>query len=478
MKKIFATISILLIFINSTIGQDTANISNESNKILPAPKVDRRVELLSIVFRLAGSYEYNFEYYKSYVKDIHDHFDKFKEHPLIKFAKELHDKNNVCFGDPMYMAVYLEQPPSLKPIIPFTADSPNKKWGVNNANKFVSLLQQFYTDANCDDFFNKHEKVYKTAEYQFKKVYDALDLNWYKEYYGKMPDGKFNILIGLSNGPCNYGPRIIFPDNKKDIYAIMGTKVDSLGKPEYDVKGHIPTLIHEFNHSFCNPLIDKNKNQIEKFGKIIFKQVETEMSAQAYGSWDIMMYEALVRASVIRYLMKHDTDKTIAEKEINTEFAQGFIWIRELVELLGQYEKKRTNYPTIESFMPQIISFYQSTAKNIKILKANYNKKSAHVISIQQFENKSKNVDPKITEIKICFDKTLRGEGSSIFYKNNKNHYPITDFIGYTDDNEAIILKVALKPNWKYLFVLTGHEFKTVDGYSLERYVVKFKTRK
>lgn len=40
---------------------------------LSLPKVDKRVELLSIVFRLAGNNEYNMDMFKNYVKDIHDY---------------------------------------------------------------------------------------------------------------------------------------------------------------------------------------------------------------------------------------------------------------------------------------------------------------------------------------------------------------------------------------------------------------------
>ncbi|WP_369803590.1 DUF4932 domain-containing protein [Mucilaginibacter sp. MD40] len=46
--------------------------------------MDERVELVCIAARLAEFEEYTNEYDKSYVQDIHQYFDKFKNHPLIK----------------------------------------------------------------------------------------------------------------------------------------------------------------------------------------------------------------------------------------------------------------------------------------------------------------------------------------------------------------------------------------------------------
>jgi hypothetical protein len=469
MKKTLLSL-LLLLFIFSAIGQN-------NNEILLPPKVDKRAELLSIVFRLAGNDEYNMDMYKSYVQDIHTHFDKYKNHPAIKFAKNLRKKNGVSFDAVMAMAIHLEQPPSLKPLIPFTDSIPEPRWGAKNSYKFVQLLQQFYVDAKCEEFFKAHEAAYFKAEERFKVVFDSLDLSWYKKYYGKVPDGKFSIIIGLGNGGCNYGAKLIYPDKKEDIYAVMGTwSTDSLGVPIYSAKDYLPILIHEFNHSFVNQLINLYQTQLENPGKIIFKQVEDQMQSQAYADWKCLMNESLVRASVIMYMKKHEMD---VESEMIYQLSRSFIWIKELVELLDQYEKDRTTYPTLASFMPQIVSFYQGIASNIITMKENYAKTYLpHVASIQQFENNATDVDPNITEIKVFFDKPLVNNYSFYYGDKGKKHYPLIDVTGFSDNFKAITIKVALKPNWEYQMVLKNYYFKTKEGFHLEDYLISFKTRK
>lgn len=359
---IFLILSIFSIFV---FGQETTQVNQAEINSFPIPKVDKRVELLSIVFRLAGNREYNDENYQVYINDIHKHFDKYQGHELIAFATQLRNKNGVAYDAVMKMAIYIEQPPSLNPIVDFTSDIPEGRWGQENATRFVKLLQQFYVDAKCDEFFKAHEELYKNIPKRFKKVYDALDINWYNQYYGVQPKGSLNIILGLGNGGGNYGPKVILPDGQEDSYAIIGTwPLDSLGEPEYNVNDNLPTLIHEFNHSYVNHLTNINMSKFEASGVKLFDIVRESMEKQSYGNWQIMMNEALVRASVIRYYLSHNSNSAVAKTEMIRQFNKGFFWIKELVDCLGEYENKRDKYPTLESYMPVLIDFYNRIAKN------------------------------------------------------------------------------------------------------------------
>ena len=169
MKKNSLIISCLLLSIAIS-GQPSGNLTQSGTSYFPLPKVDKRIELLSIVFRLAGNMEYNDEIFRSYTSDIHKHFDKYKDHELIRFAQEIRDKNWIGFDAVMKMAIYLEQPPTLNSIVLFTSDIPDRRWGRGNANKFLKMLQQFYIDAKCDDFFNAHKDLYRISEERYKNV--------------------------------------------------------------------------------------------------------------------------------------------------------------------------------------------------------------------------------------------------------------------------------------------------------------------
>jgi hypothetical protein len=274
------------------------------------------------------------------------------------------DKNGVCYDAVMFMAIYLEQPPSLNPIVPFSAIVPEKRWGQDNADKFVGLLKQFYTDAHCEEFFMEHEGLYKTAQERFMPVYEALDVNWYNQYYGEQPEGSLNVIIGLGLGGGNYGPKLKYPDGKEDIYAVMGTwSIDSTNNPFFIVDDYLPTLIHEFNHSYVNYLTHKYEKDFEGSGLKLYELIKAGMGNQHYTSWQTMMNEALVRASVIRYLLEHNPDGEAARNQLISDFSRGFFWMKDLVESLGVYEKNRDKYPALESYMPVLVDFYNGVAK-------------------------------------------------------------------------------------------------------------------
>jgi hypothetical protein len=313
---------------------------------LKEPEADKRVETLSIVFRLAGNNEYNSTQFKFYTDRIENHFAPYKNHKLILFAKKMREENGVSYDAVMDMAVHLDN--KFNPRSEFTDAIPDPRWGKGNAKKFVNLLKKFYRDARCDEFFKSNELLYKDIAAKYLPVYKNLDLNWYTSFYGKEPSEKFIIVIGMGNGNGNYGVSFDNPKGVREVYSILGT-----GSCDY-----LPIVIHEFNHSFVNYLLDKNREEFRSNGEKIFSTVNKVMKRQAYGSWETMLNEALVRASVIKYMKDHNSDKSLVESKIDEELQNGFLWIRGLVKELDNYDAHREIYPTLESYMPKLAEAY------------------------------------------------------------------------------------------------------------------------
>jgi hypothetical protein len=358
MKSKFLLFFYLLTFSITIHGQDDENLYS----YFPLPVVDQRVELLSIVFRIAGSPEYNSRVYSSYVQDIHNHFDKFKEHEIFPYIRQLRKEFGISYDAVMSMAIHIEQPPLLTPKFEFT-ESIEERWNSQIAIEFLELLQKFYQDTDCQSFFKSQEKLYEVIENRSRNVYESINFEWYKRFYGTTPtDGKFISIIGVGNGGNSYGSRISYPNGKVDIYSIVGTwKIDSLNLPIYEVESLLPVYLHEFNHSFINPMTKKYEVQLENAGIKLYSTVEWCMKRQAYSNWQTMINESLVRAAVIRYLIKFSSVEK-AEIQLKEEFGRGFFWMKGLVELLGEYELARETYPTLESYMPTIQEYFNKKA--------------------------------------------------------------------------------------------------------------------
>jgi len=450
-----------------TLGLIVLSLQNfaQVKRTIEVPKVDKRFELLSIVFRLAGNEEYNATYFKKYTDKVESHFEQYKNHEIVKFAKELKERNEISHEAVMNMAIILDD--NLNPLIDFSNNVP-ERWSKDEAIIFVKLLQKFYKDAKCEEFFRENEELFREVSNRFSQVYRTLDLNWFQSFYGKKAEENFNISVSLGCGAHSYGSSYTLPNTVKEVFAIMGTwKVDETGMPVYEKDEYLPTIVHEFNHSFVNPLLAKYKESFEESGKGIYKAVEYEMSQQAYGNWQFMLNEALVRASVIKYFIDHGVSESEIQMMLNNEFNKGFLWINGLVDELKKYGNQRSIYPTLESYIPNLSNAYKT-----------FDVQKPKVESITEFANNDTNVSTQLKTITINFDKALSGNGYSINYgKKGQQTFPKMGKVYYSNNNMSVVIEVQLMPNQEYQFVLTAKRFKTPAGIGLETYEVNFKTQ-
>ena len=330
--------------------------------------IDERVELFSIIFRLAGNPEYNMKFAKHYIADINAHFAPYKNEPVISFAKELATEKNMGFSKVMFLAVHLKKSKNGFTMIPEQNSNLIVKWDPADAEKFVGLVNSFYRRSGFNLFFRAHKKLYTQATKDFDQSIDGFDQQWYLNYYGDH-QVDYRVAIGLGNGGANYGPSVTPIGSKRRVYAIMGSWTFTAdGNPLFARETYLSYLIHEFNHSFVDHILEQSPkidSMLNASGEILLAARRKEMKLEGYEDWHSLINESLVRASVVRYMIDHKQ----SQKEINNEIAKqrkkGFTWMEDLVQLLGEYETSRTSYPTFERFYPRLTTFFEKTATNI-----------------------------------------------------------------------------------------------------------------
>src|SRR6185436_12918558 len=104
------------------------------------PQIDKRVEILSIVSRLAEYDEYNQDAAEKYVADIHSYFDKFKADTLIGLAKYVREESGISFDAVMSMAINLTQTGKKFSFQENWRKDLDKRWTPVAATRFVKLL--------------------------------------------------------------------------------------------------------------------------------------------------------------------------------------------------------------------------------------------------------------------------------------------------------------------------------------------------
>jgi hypothetical protein len=438
---------------------------------------DPRIELLSIVFHLAGNPEYNQCRVPAYCDAVDQYFAPFQNDGAIRIARELREKNGISYDAVMSMAIHLKDVETLAERVPF--DSPEsrleKRWTVADARRFLAALRQFVVHAKFREFTEAHRELYETTGARLRSLVESKsDLAWFDKFFGAKPGARFIVVPGLVNGGGNYGPSLRAEDGREEMYAIMGVwQVDADKQPLFDAR-NLPTLVHEFAHSYVNPLVDRFA-ALDRAGDTIYRPVRSQMESQAYGNGHTMVCESLVRASTARYILAHDGEAA-ARQAVGSEEGRSFLWTGELFDLLGRYEADREHFGTLDAFMPKVVAYFEALAPRIGSTVEAYDAKRPKVVSMSP-ENGVRDVDPGLTKVVVKFDRPLRG-GVSLCYTANKKLYPKFGKPAYDEGMTTLNIDVQLEPGHDYEFRLNcAPGFVSQEGIAMKEVMVKWHTR-
>ncbi len=439
-------------------------------------RVDERCELLSTIFRLMESEEYVTTTNPNYTDDLNSYFEVYKNHELIQYLKKYRKTNGIGYDAPMNLATHIQIVNGKISLIDgIKKTSIDSRWDKNTLTHIIQLLNDFYTESQFNKFFISQTALIEKTAKKATEYFENIDMKWYEKFYGDKPRGTFNLIISLSNGYNNYGVKVSYLSNKEDIYAIIGCDVDSLNNPIFD-ESSLELVIHEFCHSFCNHLIDENYDQMQKKADKFFNLKKGILSDQAYTNSKIMLYEILVRASVIKYMSDHYSINL--NRYFGYEKGYGFIWIEELYNRLLDYEKNRIQYPTLSSYMPEIVKA-QNKLKPKKLLKDQERQKP--LMSIKNIKYFKKDVDCEgITKIILSFDQAMStGVNGMSYGKKGKEFFPEIVSVKWNEETKKEwIIEMKLESKKEYSISFPSHFFLSKNGVNPRNTInLDFKTK-
>jgi len=467
--------------------------------------VDPRVELLSIIFRLARNNEYNQRGVIPYVENIQKYFDRFKSHPAVAMAKDLRKNFHIGFDAPMRLAIYLTDSVELKERVPF--DTPgvlDSRWNAETVRGFSAEIRRFVKDADFMGFFKDNQKLYDIAVERAKEfIRSEVHLEWFNSYFRTEHDGEFILVLAPNNGGPSYGPFFRSREGSMEYYCILGLGAPLLDEHQLPTFGemNLNTIVHEFCHSFVNPLVDRHLPELKALGERIFPLVKTEMSRQAYGDWETMMKETFVRASVLRYIYAYKGE-VAAKKDLEEQLARRFILVEKIYDSLAAYEQHQKQYASLEAFFPHLISALNDFAdkpEEFDKIKAKLEELNARAREEQRKRleelrahperlpkvaktipaDGEMNVDPDLRQIRIIFDRPMRQ--NTLFTRVANTKFPeFTEEYGWESQSTIHWSGVKLEPGTEYAFGLNSEQalgFADEKGNPLLPVVIRFKTR-
>ena len=316
-------------------------------------EVDERVELLTTIQLLSG-YQWLTEAQLNYKLEVSKSFQSFDKHPAITLYKRLSEQ---FYGYNPLLFLMHYQLPNFNQIAEFTEEDKlelNLAKDKDSLELFLKLAKQFYISSHFHSFYLKHQDFYKSI---IKPIETESNLHDYigkmEKYYGQK-QASYHVILSPLQMDAGFGPMI---RNKQglNLYSIVGPKGDSYLIPDFDKDYLFQELIlHEFSHSFCNPIIDSFYQQLS-LDSCLYDTIQKAMTRRGYPNWKSCLYEHFTRANEIvltSIIFDHPTAALRLKNEIEKEH---FIYLEKMVTTIMQ--NYSSHNPSLTSVMPLIIRY-------------------------------------------------------------------------------------------------------------------------
>ena len=377
-------------------------------------KIDERLELTTVVFRLTGVGYFTNATESNYIADVDSYFSKYANHELIKYVKSVMKSRDVLnLYLPVDLAGDIEITKNgiiLNDEWNLSCDGPDTSagsWTKQEIEKYVRLLDKFFKETRFHSFFVDHSDYYAKAETRANEMVSSIDTAWFQDFFGQRFNMS-NIWIVPLLGPHNFMDRRAGKNG--EVYrncAIGFTLVDSSGYPLFNDRNFM-VLIHEICHNYNNPICEKYEKEFLPVCNTLFSYVGEDLSYEHYGDRISILYEGLNRVCEYSYYMDHHTlSEQELDRRIRFEEIIGFVWLHEMLQYMEVFRSNRDLFPTYEDFVPQLRLFLEQVAVQME----SYYLPKMQMMSpmvVATFPANNALVDTTITSVEIIFSRPMQ----------------------------------------------------------------------
>jgi len=338
-----------------------------------APGLDERVELLSIVYRLAGHPEFNSRPLTAYSRAVDRHFRQYAHHPFIAYVRGLNETlarkgEEVGSWDVGSLALHLGVAATFDPLVPADDDGGREGWDsrILLRPEMIAGLQQFYRDADCAEFFQSQAAYFHAVNREVESRSVEPNAQWLEHFFATHPTETYTPVLSLLGGSDFGYVRVNFGHELRNTHTIFAlTRFDHRGLPtNLDYEAMARLGLHEGLHAYANQLVDRNLEALQPAAEALLAKPEvwSQVRETFYNNAPFLLRESMVRAVAIKYTEENGGSSEARARAIAAEERAGFVWMGRLVEQLDYYEANRGAFPNMLAFMAELIRFFNSQA--------------------------------------------------------------------------------------------------------------------
>ncbi len=322
-------------------------------------------------------------------------------------------------------------------------------------------------------------------------------INRFRKLYPGLKDAKMYFTIGgLRSGGTTMGNLVLIGaeiatgNAGSDVSEFPNNWLAGVFK-EQSPENIIPLNIHEYVHTqqkgertnlLGNAIVEGSCDFITEL--VIEKPMQTnyihyglaheqelkemfkkEMFTSAYSKW---LYNGSNAETVadLGYFMGYRICQSYYENAADKTKA-----VKEIIEL------NYADTTAVEAFLKKS-EYYTETINKTELLKS-FREKQPILLRMEPFDNGDTQVDASAIEMSFVFSRPMKTNAYSInLTGKGKEYFPIRSVVGFSADFTSFKVKVELKPDHVYEFILSNRAFVSADGYPLLKdYTIRFKTK-
>ena len=310
--------------------------------------VNPALECLGVIYVLSN-FELNVpRTNQNYLASIKGYFHAHRKHPLIEKFKKLLTNFEFKYDAPVefFLNVFHDEKPT-KELLKRT------KINLKEYRAIVKLIQDFVNVSEFEKFIDKNERYYRA---NMEKFYtDMFKFNPSRYLFDFLGDKSDYLNVVLMFGVCtaNYGIKV-----GNEMYCCVRAYKESRYDDEIDFAYDHPymatLLLHEFAHSFINPMTAEYKKEIAKLKKDKFKSI---FDNNPYGEHtETAINELIIRAIECEYIKAKFKSSYFGFKKNYIE--EGFTFISDIETLYTEYRSDRNKYKTFGDFFPEVMAYF------------------------------------------------------------------------------------------------------------------------
>ncbi|MDD2332358.1 MAG: DUF4932 domain-containing protein, partial [Candidatus Cloacimonetes bacterium] len=260
-------------------------------------QVDPRIELLAVVQYLSGSNLVCSDE-TGYSMAIDQWFAGHREHPLIPLWQKL-EKRGFTYDAPVAYFLQFESiafrdkqnkfPSYYGRILTDRMEKVIRKQA--EERELLESLRDFASQSRFEEFMSSQADYYQEQIKATAALLPDKDISGTITTWFGSAQNSFNFIVTPLYVTNGYGPCLQNAEGGLDLYCISAGQTDGLSL--------LTLLVHEFSHSYINPLVEEHYQRLKKARKL-YKPIRKQMVAQAYTDWWVTLVEHYVRAATIR----------------------------------------------------------------------------------------------------------------------------------------------------------------------------------